>query len=133
MRRAQVMGSFPDPNAAMALGRSIRAEAVARLPELLEEFEKNATAAGTKVFWAKDAGEANEIVLRLAKERGVSFVTKGKSMVTEEIGLNEVLSRAGIEPFETDLGEFIAQQLHRYPYPCGLFPLASKIPEMFGH
>jgi len=116
MRRAQVMGSFPDPNAAMALGRSIRAEAVARLPELLEEFEKNATAAGTKVFWAKDAGEANEIVLRLAKERGVSFVTKGKSMVTEEIGLNEVLSRAGIEPFETDLGEFIAQQLHRPPF-----------------
>lgn len=116
MRRSQVMGSFPDPEAAMALSRSIRAESVARLPELLEEFEQNAIRAGATVLWAKDAAEANDIILGLAQERKVTFVTKGKSMVTEEIGLNEALSRANIEPFETDLGEFIAQQLKRPPF-----------------
>ena len=63
---------------------------MARLPELLEEFEKNALANGAKVFWARDDQEANETILQLAKERGVKYVTKGKSMVTEETGLNEI-------------------------------------------
>jgi L-lactate dehydrogenase complex protein LldF len=87
-----------------------------RLPELLEEFEKNALANGAKVFWARDAKEANEYITNLARERGIKYVTKGKSMVTEETGLNEVLSQNGVEVWETDLGEFIAQQLHRPPF-----------------
>ena len=115
-RRKTVMGSFPDPDAAQACGQAIRAEVVARLPELLEEFEKNALAWGAKILWARDAGEANEMVLAIAKERNVTYVTKGKSMVTEEIGLNDALAESGIEPFETDLGEFIAQQLKRPPF-----------------
>jgi len=116
MRRVQVMGSFPDPEKALALSQAIRAESVARLPELLEQFEKNAVEAGAKVLWARDGKEARDIIVNLARERGVSFVTKGKSMVTEEIGLNEVMKEAQIEPIETDLGEFIAQQLNRPPF-----------------
>jgi L-lactate dehydrogenase complex protein LldF len=113
MKRDIGLSTFPNIDAAQAYGAAIRQEAMARLPELLEEFEKNALANGAKVFWARDAKEANETILQLAKERGVKYVTKGKSMVTEEMGLNEILSKNGVEPWETDLGEFIAQQLHR--------------------
>jgi len=115
-RREAVMSSFPDPDAAQACGQAIRAEVVARLPELLEQFEQNAVARGAKVLWARDAHEANGIVLAIARERKAPYVTKGKSMVTEEMGLNDVLVEEGIEPFETDLGEFIAQQLKRPPF-----------------
>jgi len=116
MRRQQVMASFPDPDAAQACGQAIRAGVVARLPELLEKFEKNALARGAKVLWARDAREGNEMVLAIARDRNVTYVTKGKSMVTEEMGLNDALAESGIEPFETDLGEFIAQQLGRPPF-----------------
>ncbi|MBN1665198.1 MAG: lactate utilization protein [Deltaproteobacteria bacterium] len=114
--RQRSMQTFADPEAANDYGRAIRAEVIARLSELLEEFEKNAAANGAKIIWAETAAEANAFVLNLARERGVRYVTKGKSMVTEEMGLNDVLQENGIEPFETDLGEFIAQQLHRPPF-----------------
>lgn len=110
------MSSFPDPEAAVAYARAIRAESVARMPELLEEFERKATARGAQVLWARDAAEANAIILGLARERGVAYVTKGKSMMTEETGLNEYLAENGITAFETDLGEFIIQQLGRPPF-----------------
>ncbi|MCX7982087.1 MAG: lactate utilization protein [Syntrophales bacterium] len=116
MRRVQVMSSFPNPDQALKLSRAIRSESIARLPDLLEEFEQKATKSGAKVLWAKDAQEARKLVLSLIRDRGATFVTKGKSMVTEEIGLNEALEQAQIEPIETDLGEFIAQQLNRPPF-----------------
>jgi L-lactate dehydrogenase complex protein LldF len=115
-KRDAGMGNLPDPAAAMGLGAAIRAEALARLPELLEEFEKNARANGMKVVWARDGKEANEFIKNLAREKGIKYVTKGKSMVTEETALNELLEKNGIEVWETDLGELIAQQLHRPPF-----------------
>ena len=116
MKREIGLSSLPDIPAAMAYGAAVRAEAIARLPELLQEFEKNALRNGAKVFWARDDKEANEFIKNLAVERGVKYVTKGKSMVTEETALNETLSQSGVEAWETDLGEFIAQQLHRPPF-----------------
>jgi len=110
------LATLPEVSAAQAYGAAIRSEALNRLPELLEEFEKNATANGAKVFWARTAKEANEYIANLATERGAEFVIKGKSMVTEEIGLNEHLSEHGIEPWEADLGEFIIQQMHCPPF-----------------
>ena len=116
MRRETALSTFPDAAAAQAYGAAIRAEAIARLPELLEEFEKNALANGARVFWARDAKEANEYIVNLAKERGIEYVTKGKSMVTEELGLNEALEKNGVKAWETDLGEFIIQLLHLPPF-----------------
>ena len=115
-KREAGLASLPDAPAAMACGAAIRAEALSRLPELLEEFEKNATANGMKVVWTRDDKEANEFIKNLAKEKGIQYVTKGKSMVTEETALNELLEKNGIEVWETDLGEFIAQQLHLPPF-----------------
>jgi L-lactate dehydrogenase complex protein LldF len=115
-KREAVLATLPDAAAAQAYGAAIRSEALSRLPELLEEFEKNAIANGAKVFWARSAKEANEYIVKLAKERGVKFAIKGKSMVTEEIGLNGFLSEHGIEPWEADLGEFIIQQMNRPPF-----------------
>ena len=114
--RLKSMATFPDPAAARELGASIRAEAVARLPQLLEEFEKNATARGARIIWARDAAEANQFIVGLARQNGIAYVTKGKSMVSEEIGLNDAFAENGIEVFETDLGEFIIQLLGRTPF-----------------
>ncbi len=114
--RANALKTFPDPAAAQVYGAAVRAESVSRLSSLLEEFEKKATANGATVLWAEDAKEANDHILKLARERGVEYVTKGKSMVTEEMGLNDFLGKHGVEAWETDLGEFIIQQLHRPPF-----------------
>ncbi len=70
---------------------------------------------GGYVHWASDAAEARKIVIRLCREAGAKTVTKGKSMVSEEIGLNAALEEAGIEPVETDLGEYIIQLRHETP------------------
>ncbi|MHB8909577.1 MAG: lactate utilization protein B [Syntrophales bacterium] len=115
-KREAGLQSLPDAAAAHAYGAAIRSEALSRLPELLEEFERNATANGAKVFWARTAREASEYIVNLARKRGAQYVIKGKSMITEEIGLNELLSGQGIEPWEADLGEFIVQQLHGTPF-----------------
>jgi L-lactate dehydrogenase complex protein LldF len=115
-KRMVGMKTLPDVAAYQAYGAAIRAEALNRLPELLEEFEKNAVANGAKVVWSRNAKEADEYIVNLAKERGAKFVIKGKSMVTEEIGLNDTLNDQGIVPWETDLGEFIAQQMQRPPF-----------------
>ncbi|MGO9013884.1 MAG: lactate utilization protein B [Dissulfurispiraceae bacterium] len=115
MRRF-ALSSFPDPAAAESYSRSIRADVLARMPELLEEFEKKAISRGVKVLWARDAAEANRIILDIARQKGVQYVTKGKSMITEEIGLNEHLIKNGVNVYETDLGEVITQQLSLPPF-----------------
>jgi L-lactate dehydrogenase complex protein LldF len=128
------MASFPNPAAAVELSRAIRQESVSRLPELLEEFEANALSSGARVFWATDAAAANEYILNLCREKGATFITKGKSMITEETGLNTALAEGGIEPFETDLGEFITQLMGRPPFhivgPAINIP-AAEISEVF--
>jgi L-lactate dehydrogenase complex protein LldF len=115
-KRTAGLPSLPDPEAAQKYTAAVRAEVIKRLPELLEEFERNAIANGAKVFWARDAKEANDFILKVAKERGVKTVIKGKSMITEELALNDVLTANGITPWETDLGEFIAQQMNLPPF-----------------
>jgi L-lactate dehydrogenase complex protein LldF len=115
-KRTAGMTTLPDPAAAQAGSAAVRREVVRRLPDLLETFERNATANGAKVVWARDAQEANAFIVDLAKSRGVRTAIKGKSMITEELGLNEALEAAGIQPWETDLGEFIIQLLKRPPF-----------------
>ena len=96
--------------------KKVRAATLANLAEHLETFERNATAAGAQVHWAKDGEEANQIILDIARKHNVSLVAKSKSMATEEIKLNEALEKADIRPVETDLGEWIIQLSGEAPY-----------------
>ncbi|MDD5313235.1 MAG: LUD domain-containing protein [Dehalococcoidia bacterium] len=84
-------------------------KSIANLPHLIQQFKENAAAAGAIVYEAGDAREANEYVLRLARQHGVRHIVKSKSMLTEEIGLKEHLEQAGIHVVETDIGERIVQ------------------------
>ncbi|MER7441456.1 lactate utilization protein B [Micromonospora avicenniae] len=104
-----VIGELPDWQALRAAGSAIKADVLARLPELLEQLEAAVTAAGGTVHWAADAVEANRIVTDLVAATGSDRVIKVKSMATQEIGLNEALEAAGIAAVETDLAELIVQ------------------------
>src|SRR3954453_14817294 len=88
---------------------------MARLDQHLEELERQVTARGGTVHWARDATEANAIVTRLVQATGADEVVKVKSMATQEIGLNEALEAAGIAALETDLAELIVQLGHDKP------------------
>lgn len=108
-KRAAVVGEVPDWEALRDAGSAIKTDVMARLPELLEELERNVVARGGVVHWARDADEANRIVADLVKAKGVDEVVKVKSMATQEIGLNEALAAEGIAAYETDLAELIVQ------------------------
>ena len=109
VRRAAAFAQMSDPEALREQCRAIRESALSRLDELLEQFEARVRANGGHVHWARDAAEARNVVTRILKEAGARTVTKGKSMVTEEIELNAHLATQGITPVETDLGEYIIQ------------------------
>ena len=89
--------------------RQIKSYAIANLDKLLVEFEQKITARGATVLWAKDAAEANQHILNIARQHNVKSVVKSKSMVSEELELNHVLEAEGIRAVETDLGEYIVQ------------------------
>ena len=114
-KRAQVVAEVPDWEELREAGSAIKADTMARLPELLEQLEANVTARGGVVHWARDATEANAIVVSLVRATGADEVVKVKSMATQEIGLNEALEAAGIAALETDLAELIVQLGHDKP------------------
>jgi L-lactate dehydrogenase complex protein LldF len=91
------------------LGAQIRRYSLANLPRLLEQLEANLTANGVQVHWAQNADEANAIALQIAQRVNAKHIIKGKSMVSEEIGFNHAMEAAGIEAFESDMGEYIVQ------------------------
>lgn len=106
---------LPEFEALRDIGRDIRDHALRHLDLYLEAYETNAIAAGATVHWASDAAEAREIIAGICRDAGAKIVTKGKSMVSEEIGLNAHLEAAGMEVVETDLGEYILQIRHEGP------------------
>jgi L-lactate dehydrogenase complex protein LldF len=114
--RDAAFATLPDPVAAMQTSREIREASIRQLPYLLEKFEHNATQAGAHVTWARGAAEANSFITSLARSKGVTLCLKGKSMLSEEIGLREALTGCGVETYETDLGEFILQLADRTPF-----------------
>ena len=91
------------------LGAQIRRYSLANLPRLLEQLEANLTANGVQVHWAETSDEANAIALEIARRVDAKRIIKGKSMVSEEIGFNHAMEDAGIEAFESDMGEYIVQ------------------------
>lgn len=114
-KRARVVGEIDDWQQLRDAGSAIKRDVMARMPELLEQFEEAVTARGGHVHWARDTREANEIITGLVKETGEKKVVKIKSMATMEIGLNDALKEAGIEARETDLAELIVQLGHDRP------------------
>ncbi|WP_433724342.1 lactate utilization protein B [Actinoplanes sp. CA-051413] len=110
-----VISELPDWQELRTAGSALKTDTMARLPELLLQLEEKVTAAGGVVHWAADANEANQIVTELVRATGHDRVIKVKSMATQEIGLNEALEAAGIEPVETDLAELIVQLGHDKP------------------
>ncbi|HEY1963002.1 MAG TPA: LutB/LldF family L-lactate oxidation iron-sulfur protein [Rhizomicrobium sp.] len=115
LNRALAVERYGDWEALREQGCAIRDYALANLDTLLEQFERAVTARGGQVHWARDAKEAREIVLGVLRQHGAKTVTKGKSMVSEEIGLNPFLEANGVVPVETDLGEYIVQLRHEPP------------------
>jgi L-lactate dehydrogenase complex protein LldF len=113
--RTYAAANFGDFEALREQGRAIRDYSLSRLDTLLETFEARVTARGGHVHWARDAKEAREIILSILRETDAKTVTKGKSMVSEEIELNPFLEANGITPVETDLGEYIIQLRHEPP------------------
>ncbi len=97
-------------------GRQIKRHTIENLDYYLELLCDRVTHNGGQVHFARDAEEANSIVVGLARARNVRVVTKGKSMVSEEMGLNHALEQVGIEAVETDLGEYIIQLAEETPF-----------------
>jgi len=98
-----------------ALGAAIRSRSLAKMPELLERLEARCASNGIRVHWAETCDEANRIVLEILRAHGATKVVKGKSMVSEEMHLNDFLEENGIESLESDLGEYIIQLDHEMP------------------
>ena len=114
-RRAAVVEETPDWAALRAAGEAIRERSVLRLDALLLRLEDAVAAAGGEVHWARDAAEANEVVVGLITRCGVREVVKVKSLTTDELGLNDALAKAGVEAIETDLAERIIQLADERP------------------
>jgi L-lactate dehydrogenase complex protein LldF len=91
-------------------------EAIEHLDQYLLEFEERITARGARVIWAEDTQQALDAIGKICKEKNCSTLVKSKSMVTEEIHLNDFLEQQGIESVETDLGEYIQQLDGEPPY-----------------
>ncbi len=107
---------FADVHLARERAKNVKWRAIETLDQQLEEFELNFTKRGGKVIWAEDANQAIEEIVAICKERNCKTVVKSKSMVTEEIHLNDALEKNGIESIETDLGEYIQQLDGEAPY-----------------
>jgi L-lactate dehydrogenase complex protein LldF len=93
----------------------VRQRTIANLEGYLEEFIRNAQANGLIVHRAADARQAVEIVLDIARQHGARRIAKAKTMVSEEIHLNQALEAAGLQVVETDLGEYIIQLRGEHP------------------
>lgn len=111
---------------------TIKRYSIQHLDQLLVQFEQNLQKKGIEVLWAKDAAEANDLIVGIAKEHGVKKVVKSKSLVSEELQLNKAFKANGIESIETDLGEFIIQLAGQRPTHV-VIPALHLTAEQIGH
>ena len=107
---------FPDVSLVREKAKNIKWKAIETLDKQLETFEANITRRGAKVIWAEDAQQALDEIKKICEEKSCKTLVKSKSMVTEEIHLNDFLEKNGIESVETDLGEYIQQLDGEPPY-----------------
>ncbi len=114
-RRAEAVARLPEFEALREAAKALKDEVLGHLDFYLETFERNVERAGGVVHWCRTAAEARVAVLAICRDAGARTVTKGKTMVGEEIAINEALEANGIVPVETDLGEYIIQIRHEPP------------------
>ena len=129
--RAAALAELNDPESLRDQARAIRAKALARMDELLEQLAGNVEARGGHVCWAEDGEAARRYIADLARARGVKLIVKSKSMASEEIHLNHALEAAGLEVAETDLGEYIIQLAGETPSHI-VAPAIHKTREQIG-
>ena len=114
-KRLSAIRHLPEFEALRDEGKAIKDHVLAHLDYYLEAYERKVQERGGTVHWARTPQEAREIILSLCQSVDARTVTKGKSMVAEEIALNDYLEEQGITPVETDLGEYIIQLRHEPP------------------
>jgi len=114
-RRDKASQTLPEWEQLRERASQIKLHTMSRLADYLEEFERNATALGAKVYWARTPAEHNEIVLSIIRQHNATRVVKSKSMLTEECHLNPYLERHGVTVTDTDLGEWIVQLRNEPP------------------
>ena len=129
-KRDRMMMTVPEWEELRRRSSEIKRHTLSRLGHYLCEFERNASANGMTVHWAKDAAEMNEIVWQLVREHGGTNLIKSKSMLSEECGLTPYLHERGIDAVESDLGERIMQLLHRPPSHIVLPAIAVRREEV---
>ncbi len=112
----QGKSQFVNLDIARERAKNIKWHAIETLDKHLEEFEKQFSRRGGKVIWAQNSREALNEILKICREKNCKSIVKSKSMVTEEIHLNEFLKKNEIESIETDLGEYIQQLDGQPPY-----------------
>ena len=114
-RRAAAAAALPEFEQLRDIARDVKNHTLAHLDFYLEEFASRVEAAGGQVHWCPTADDARAAVLAICRSAGARIVTKGKSMISEEIALNDHLEKHGIQPVETDLGEYILQLRREMP------------------
>src|SRR5690625_3086788 len=105
-QRADELGNWEDWR---SLGEEIRTHTLENIDFYLQQLSDEVAKRGGNVYFAETAEDANEYIRQVIKEKNAKKVAKSKSMVTEEIGLNDVLEENGVDVVETDLGEWILQ------------------------
>ena len=114
-RRKLVADKLPEFDALRDAARDIKNHTLAHLDLYLEEYERRVVAQGGHVHYAVTAADARAIILEICRSVNAKIVTKGKSMIAEEVGLDDFLTAHSITPVETDLGEYIIQIRHEMP------------------
>jgi L-lactate dehydrogenase complex protein LldF len=115
LKRLHAIERLPEFEALREEGKRIKNHTLAHLDFYLEEFERKVVERGGKVHWCRTPAEARETILAICRSVDARTVTKGKSMIAEEIALNDFLEANRITPIETDLGEYIIQLRHEPP------------------
>ncbi len=114
-KRAAAVAALPEFEQLRDIGRDIKNHTLAHLDFYLEAWEAKVVESGGHVHWASSADDARDAVLKICQKAGARTVTKGKSMVSEELAINDHLEKHGIVPIETDLGEYILQIRNEAP------------------
>lgn len=113
--RATAVDDLPEFDALRDTAVELKNHIIENLDYYLEYFEDQVLLQGGQVHWCSTYAEAREAILKICREADAKTVTKGKSMIAEEMAINDYLEENGIEPIETDLGEYIIQLADEYP------------------